>query len=143
MSKTIYAATTSVPVDRTQAEIKKTLTKYGASAFMFAEGTDKAQVAFEMSGRKILFRLPLPLKPEKGSWTQGQREQMVRTRWRALLLGIKAKLECVNSGITTLEQEFLAHIMLPNGQTMGDVSIPQIAESYRSGNMPPLLGGSC
>ena len=42
-------------------------------------------------------------------------EQVCRQRWRALLLIIRAKLEAVASGITTLENEFLANIVLPDG----------------------------
>ena len=37
------------------------------------------------------------------------------------------------------EDEFLAHIVLPNGQTMGEFAKPQIAQAYDSGEMPSLL----
>ena len=52
----------------------------------------------------------------------------------------KAKLEAVETGITEFEDEFLAHIVLPNGQTMGEFAKPQIAHAYDTGDMPPLLG---
>ena len=52
---------------------------------------------------------------------------------------IKAKLEAVETGITEFEDEFLAHIVLPNGQTAGHWMRPQIAKAYESGSMPPLL----
>jgi len=55
-------------------------------------------------------------------------------------LAIKAKLECVEAGITTLEQEFMAHILLPNGSTVGEVVLPEIEASYQNKTMPPLLG---
>lgn len=45
-------------------------------------------------------------------------EKATRQRWRALALVIKAKLEAVASGITEFEQEFLAHIVLPDGRTV-------------------------
>lgn len=67
-------------------------------------------------------------------------EKEGRRRWRCLVIAIKAKLECVESGITTLEDEFMAHIVLPNGQTVGHVMLPQINASYEDGEMPPLLG---
>ncbi|WP_198651245.1 hypothetical protein [Salinicola sp. CPA57] len=66
-------------------------------------------------------------------------EQACRQRWRALALVIKAKLEAVESGITMFEEEFLAHIVLPNGGTVGGWMLPQIKKSYDSGSMPPLL----
>lgn len=33
----------------------------------------------------------------------------------------------------------MAHILLPNGQTMGEYAAPQIAQAYESGTVPPLL----
>lgn len=142
MKKQIYAANTAVPVDRSQAEIKKILAKYGASAFAFAEGNGKAMIQFEIDGRRIMFRLPLPQPPSSNATQASIKtyEQICRSKWRSLALGIKAKLECVNAEITTLEQEFMAHIVLPNGATVGDVMIPQIAMSYERNEMPPLLG---
>ena len=138
----MYADKTSVPVDRSQAEIKKILAKYGATAFAFAEGSGMARVLFELKGRRIMFKLPLPPPPSTNATQASIKtyDQLCRSRWRALVLGIKAKLECVASEITTLEQEFMAHIVLPNGATVGDVMTPQIAMSYERNEMPPLLG---
>lgn len=141
-----YAQNTSVPVDRSQGEIKKILTKYGATAFAFAESKDKAMVQFEMAGRRIKFVLPLAVymvtkKPKTTIYFgQKQIDQLNRSKWRALVLAIKAKLESVEAGITTLEQEFLAHIVLPNGQTVGESAIPAIQAAYEGRPMPPLLG---
>ena len=141
----MYAKTTKVPVERTQQEIKKVLEKYKAQGFAFGESGEVGMVMFEMAGRRIKFALPLYIygkaRDRKG-WLmdeQGVRQEN-RRRWRCLLLGIKAKLECVESGITTLEQEFLANILLPSGKTVGDEIKPQIAMSYNTGKMPPLLG---
>ena len=53
---------------------------------------------------------------------------------------IKAKLEAVASDISTFESEFLAHIVLPNNKTVADTLLPQIADAYKNGKMPPLLG---
>ncbi len=52
---------------------------------------------------------------------------------------IKAKLEAVASGVSTFEEEFLAHVVLPNGDTIGDWLAPQIANAYDTKKMPPLL----
>jgi hypothetical protein len=60
-------------------------------------------------------------------------------RWRCLALVIKAKLEAVESGITTFEDEFLAHIMMPDGQTVGQHVRPNIASAYEQRSMVPLL----
>lgn len=47
----------------------------------------------------------------------------------------------MQGGIATFEQEFMAHIILPNGQSVGDYVLPQIAAAYEGGSMPRLLPG--
>jgi len=69
-------------------------------------------------------------------------EQAVRQRWRALALVIKAKLEAVDAGVTTVEEEFLAHIMLPDGSTVSEWVAPQLKQVYAGGTMPALLPGA-
>ncbi len=150
-----FAAKTTVSSEKSKAEIERILIRYGATEFMYGTKPEWAVVAFKMVGRQIRFMLPLPNRssPEfteymRGStcWERTQEaadklyEQSIRQKWRALALVIKAKLEAVASGITEFEDEFLAHIVLPNGQTMGEIAKPQIAKAYKSGNMPPLLG---
>lgn len=139
-----YAEKTSVPVDRSQSEIKKILGKYGATGFAYGENGSTSVVMFEMSRRRIKFVLPMPQPPSSNATVASIKtyDQLCRSRWRCLVLAIKAKLECVESGITTLEQEFMAHIVLPNGSTVGQTILPQIEKSYQDGKMPPLLGYS-
>ena len=144
-----YAQNTDVSSDRSRAEIEKTLSRYGAESFMYGWQNGTALVAFEMSGRRIKFHLPLPDKAEFSQTDTGREraktqiekayEQAVKQRWRALALVIKAKLEAVEAGITHFEDEFMAHIVLPNGSTFGEFMVPQIASAYDSGKMPPLL----
>ena len=55
------------------------------------------------------------------------------------MLVIKAKLEAVTAGISTIETEFLANIVLPDNTTAGEWILPQIDQAYRNGAMPPLL----
>ena len=63
-------------------------------------------------------------------------EQAQRSRWRALLLVIKAKLEAIDAGIATFEDEFLAYTMLPGGETVGEWIAPQLDDVYATGVMP-------
>lgn len=137
-----YAEKTTVPIEKTQMEIKKILNKYQASSFGLAEGKGKASIFFDMANRRFRFDLPLPPSPSEKATAASIRtyDQICRSRWRSLLLGIKAKLECVDSGITTLEKEFLAHVVLPDGSTVGDSIAPQLVHSYETKEMPPLLG---
>lgn len=150
----VYAQNTSVSVERSKGEIEATLRRYGASAFAYSWNGDKAAIAFMMADRMIRFILPLPNRSDDrfcrwagkptGSLLRQDKahekwEQACRQSWRALNLVIKAKLEAVDSKITTIDQEFLAHFVLPNGGTVGDWAIPQIREAYKKNEMPPLL----
>lgn len=146
-----YAEQTSVSSEKSRAEIEATLRRYGADGFMYGWEMNRAVVAFQMEGRRVRFDLPMPdpAAPEftetptgkERSEAQAEKawEQACRQRWRALALVIKAKLEAVDSGITEFEDEFLAHIALPDGQTVGRWIKPQLEQSYQSGAMPSLL----
>ncbi len=76
---------------------------------------------------------------------QGERDSVANPhRGRALLLVIKAKLESVESGIETLEQAFLAHVVMANGQTVYERISEGIALEYLTGvpnTVAGLLGG--
>lgn len=149
---TRYAADTSVSVERSRAEIETILRRYKADQFGYATNMRGATVMFTLAGRHIRFILPLPdpqareftHTPAKGlprTAAEAERawEQACRQRWRALALVIKAKLEAVAAGITTIEDEFLAHTMLPDGSTVGEWAKPQLAIAYQSGTMPEHL----
>ena len=58
------------------------------------------------------------------------------------LLVIKAKLEAVEAQISTIEDEFLAHIALPDGRTVGEWLGPQLGAVYAQHAMPALLPGT-
>lgn len=149
-----YAASTEVSPEKSKLEIEKTLTRYGATGFICGWGAGTAFIMFEHSGRRVKYFLPLPnrqddefTKDKVNTWKtvaksvqEARYEQALKQRWRALALAIKAKLEIVESGITTLEREFMNEIIMPDGQTLGDHLIPQIKHAYESGRMPPLLG---
>lgn len=149
-----YAERTEVSSDKSRAEIERTLRRYGAGAFAYGWVGNEAQIMFEMAGRRVQFRLPLPDPTDKkftktptgrergDAAAEREYEQAVRQRWRALALVIKAKLEAVEAGITTVEEEFLAHIVLPDGRTVGEWTRPQLQEVYASQQMPALLPGS-
>lgn len=154
MSK--FAAQTSVSVEKSQQEIRTLLQRYGASHYMTGDDNEAGRsfVQFSAKDRSVRFVLSLPNRSENRFWfTAGRNvrrsdnsayeawEQACRQKWRALVLCIKAKLEAVESGISEFEDEFLAHIILPGGGTVGEFIRPQIEESYRLGAMPPGISG--
>lgn len=143
-----YAASTDVPVERSRAEVERILSRYGATSFGYMADEKRAMIAFQAHGKAVRFILPLPLQEEFATNSVGSRrpphlqlvarEQATRARWRALCLCVKAKLEAVECGITSFEQEFLAHFVMPNGKTFGEHAIPQLEEATKSGRMPTL-----
>jgi tRNA-dihydrouridine synthase len=150
-----YAANTDVSTDRSRAEIERTLERYGADGFMYGRDGQHAVIMFRVHGRMIRFILDLPDKDDPAYQKKGinqyrsrqatpdeayeQWDKACRQKWRALALVIKAKLEAVESEIVSFEEEFLAHTVLPDGQTVGQWMLPQVERAYLTGNMPTLL----
>lgn len=146
----MYAEQTTVSVEKSRAEIERLLTKYGASRFVSGWDQRGATIAFEVSSRMVRFQLPMPNLEDFAVSSGGRRrhnekakvqacEQEQRRRWRALALVIKAKLEAVETKIVTFEDEFLAHIVLPNNTTVAEWIGPQLMKAFESKKMPPLL----
>jgi len=136
-----YAAQTEVSAAKSQAEIQEMLTRAGARQFGLMMDPDKACIMFALGDRSVRFVLPLPNRNDarfrqfkRGYSTHNRTpeaahkewEQACRSRWRALKLCIKAKLEAVECGITTFDEEFLAHIVMRDGKTVGQLAIPQL-----------------
>ena len=145
-----YAQHTLVSSERSKAEIERLLTRYGATSFASGWQNDQAVIQFHMCERRIKFILPLPSMKAK-EFTESKRgprdsgttyklwEQATRQHWRALALVVKAKLEAVEANIATFEEEFMAHIVMPNDKTVGEMASPMIENAYKSGKVSQLL----
>lgn len=145
-----YAENTKVSVSQSRVEIEKLLQKYGADQMASGWTQNRAVISFRMHSRYIKIEMPLPiLEKDVSSWNRkkGQYYDMVsveketRRRWRSILLYCKAKLESVESNIVSFEEAFMAHILLPNKQTVAQFMGPQIQSAYTNGQMPKLLPG--
>jgi hypothetical protein len=135
MKRAKFAIDTKVPVNQTRSEIEQVLQRFGATSFAFAVQEKAATVMFECTGRRIRFDLPLPK-----DLTEAKTARIHREKWRALFLSIKAKLVSVDTEIETFEEAFLAHVVLADGSTVGQMTRPAIEQQYKTGNMVPLLG---
>ncbi len=174
-----FAQGTSVPMERSRAEVERTLMRYGASGFAYAwerrqqpmprEGhqgwcplqshpedpqpshcicgagriieREVVAIHFKFKERTIQLEVPMPHECETG--TKAKADAAVRQRWRALVLVLKAKLEAVASGISTLEAEFLANVVMADGRTVGQAILPRLSEAVASGRLlPPTEGGT-
>jgi hypothetical protein len=147
-----YAENTSVSVEKTKGDIERTLARYGADQFMYGWNQDQAMIGFAYQQKmiKILLSLPDRNDAEFQNTPSGRRkrdgeaalqawEQACKSRWRALLLVIKAKLEAIEVGVSTFENEFLAYIALPDGGTVGEWALDAIPKAIATGKMPKLL----
>lgn len=149
-----YAEGTSVSPEKSRMEIEQTLSRYGATSFAYMSDQKRACVGFQVKGRTIRIiiakpdgttlqrtgkqRWGYPSEKQRADWVESE----TRRRWRSLLLVIKAKLEAVESKIATFDDEFMAYVVMPNGQTMGEWMHPQIEEAIKNGQMPQLALGS-
>lgn len=144
-----YAKNTSVPVNRSRDEIEKILTRYGADQFIYCREASIVTIGFRYKRIPIILELNLPDPKDFEETPRGRQrtpsaglqewEKACRQQWRAMALIIKAKLEGIESGITTFEKEFLAFISLPNGSTVADIALPKITKALQENKMPKLM----
>jgi len=147
-----YASKTEVSTEKSKAEIEAMVMKRGGDDYIAGVSGREAFVAFMLSDRRVLFKLQLPDKSEKRfTHTEHHRkprtsdnahaswDQACRSKWRALLLVIKAKLESIDAGIETFDEAFMPHIMTPDGRRFAEHAVPQIETSYRENTVPAPL----
>ena len=135
MAEQRFASRTTVAASTTRDQIVEMMKRAGADAFMFGEEATRATIGFRLKGRYLRFTVPVPQRARRNF----DNAQLMRTRWRALWLVVKAKLEAVAIGLVTIEEAFLSETMLPDRQSVAEVMLPQIESAYRDGKMPPLL----
>lgn len=158
MSLEKFAADTAVPVERSQAEARSILNAHGCTKFALADEGDRSaiQAVLAKDGSSVMLRfsITLPSKDEegiknykRGSWTYDRtptardqaHAQECRRRWRCLVLLLKAKFAAVDSGIVLFQDEFLAHLVLPSGETVAGWAARELAPAIAGGRMPTSL----
>jgi hypothetical protein len=143
-----YGARTRVEVHRSRYELEDVLHRYGADEVLFVEADANASIQFEMHGRYVQLALPLPDpqdvrfthtpsgRPRAATAQERAYEQALREHWRSLIVAVRGKLQSVESGISTFEQEFDRFL------------VPHFAEEKKKRNRKTpkavnwLLGGS-
>lgn len=140
MSK--YAKNTKVPIGRSRIEIEKVLKRYGIDNFFFGTSPRGDGIGFNYNGRTIKFGIPLPKREDfKATNTGGQDfKRAMRQRYRVLVIALKAKLEMVDIGLTTFEEEFLAQTCLADGNTVSEfMELPENLKLLEKTGMPKML----
>jgi hypothetical protein len=140
-----YAKGTAVPVSRSIDEIRSMLLKAGATRYAYGEDPDQAAVQFELDGRHYRFAVRRPTEADVPRQVYRVPPAALidaewRRRWRARVLWIKAQIEFAEVEPVAFHEAMLAHLVLPDGRTLGRWADPQIAGMYERGGMPPLLG---
>lgn len=153
---TTYAQTTDVSPGKSREEIETTLLRYGCDGFRYTwDGPLNANVLeFRLHGRMVRLFVPMPdkqdarvmerlteiaRKTKSSTKSEAVYEQACRQRWRAMLLYVKAILEAIENGVTTLDEALLSGIVLPGGKTFGQWATPQLDQIALEGRMPELL----
>lgn len=146
---TRYASNTTVPIDRSKAEIERNLARFGASEFGYWAGLDNAAVGFIYRGVRIEMSLPYPTveafrhtpagRERTDIQTKTEHEKEVKRRWRSLAAVIKALLVGVDDGVLTFEDAFMPWIVWGNGLTTRQLLLPELQKAIESGKMPRTL----
>lgn len=151
-----YARNTTVDRAGSVTELERLVDRYGATGFAYGrDGVARDGVAgwvmFRLGGRAIRLHVPMPDRTDEAftltptgreraeSAAHAEWEQACRARWRAVVLIVKAKLEAVECGISTIDREFLADLVLPDGRSVGDHVIPAVEKSIASGRVVRML----
>jgi hypothetical protein len=141
-----YAEGTAVTVMSSRGEITGILTKHGCERMAWGAAPEGDTLQFELSGHLFRFAIAKPTvedikrqyKEDGRDWTRiydmdTKIAAEWRRRWRAHVLLIKAKLEFIGGGDTTLEREFLPYAVLKDGRTVSDLML--------SDGLPLLMSG--
>lgn len=123
-----YAAGTTVSVDRSRLEVERLLRRYGAARVGAAWEPTAVRLDFELGGRVVRLVVPMPQEAEvtrehknlSAAAVTRRLGQAERERWRTLCLLLKAKLESCRLGLTSLETEFLPHLVLDDDRTVAE-----------------------
>ncbi len=135
-----YAEGTTVSISKSLMDIDALTARYGAANYSYWKQEKTTTIAFEIDGIGVRIAVNMPErdseeytrtdkgKPRSPDVADKAWNQACKSRYRALHLVVKAKLESVETGIATFEEEFLAFIVLPNGYTIGENILPKLNE---------------
>lgn len=120
-----YAEGTTVTVATSRGEISGILAKHGVKKMGWTSEEKLGDtLMFELEGYSFRFAIDYPQMAEIIETYPNARDHYVkqegewRRRWRANVLLLKAKLEFIDSGDTTLIRELLPYAVLKDGRTL-------------------------
>lgn len=149
-----YAEGTTVPVDKSKAEIERIISKRGGDMVSFGYGrdSDHCVIGFRYRGMMLRFDMHYPSYDEVSTTTprrfydrdkqaalvQRNKEAEQRRLWRVMLIRIKVKLETVEENPQFWDEELLPHMLVRGGQNV--VSI--VRDALDAGTLLALNAGA-
>lgn len=138
----LYAYGTKVSVQSSQFEIQRTLQRFQASGFAFMQEGRKAMVLFQVGERRIRFDVPEPDRKNARSSSPADLDLETQRLWRSLAMAIKAKLDIIQSGIATFEEEFLPYTLVNQNETFYEATQrPEMRAMLAQPSMAIALAG--
>lgn len=147
-----YASGTHVSVDRSIAQIRQLVMRFGADKFAIATGRKTATLAFSYKGRPVKFDLSMPDQDDKRfQFTETGRprrndaapmqawERECREKWRSLHLLLKALLVAIEEGLLDFDRAFMHDIVMPDGRTVGQKLLPMVQGAIERGDIGAQL----
>lgn len=133
-------------------ELDTLVRRHGATAIAWGWQEDLGlnEFRFQLKGHIVKLAVREPAKEEYARDGQGHKrspknlesalDKERRRRWRVLVIVVKAKLELIEGGDSTVEREFLADLLLPDmTTTVADEVLPKLEEAHKKGRMPSRL----
>tara|TARA_B100000678_G_scaffold13657_2_gene10760 strand:- start:15246 stop:15656 length:411 start_codon:yes stop_codon:yes gene_type:complete len=128
MVERVYAEDTKVPVQRSHQEIHKMLNDIGAYQIgILYAGEEGSMIVFKVNG--VMYRFS---QPDLSGRIKNP-QQAERAAWRAMVLLTKAKVTAIKQGISTIEHEFMADTVMPDGSKLGQYHAQLIEHNYSEG----------
>jgi hypothetical protein len=132
---------TSVPVERSQGEIRKLLAKHGVGRMILEEARDEfggrwASVSLAHRGVEVGQKYMRARTKSRDEIRDVLYEQEERRIWRVLAWNLKTRMVAVEEGLETFEEAFLAHLL---DERTGQTIYEQLAETGRVELSAPLL----
>lgn len=140
---TKYAEGTTVPAERTMAEIKKLVTANGGINWKYGEDSNRIILGFTVQDVdvRIEHTLPVSTEPQFARDGRGRRRTQtevqraytaeVRRRWRVLLLRLKVRFEMMHEGDESAAQAFAAYLVGPDNTTVEQSLFPRILQAQK------------
>ena len=135
-----YAEGTKVSAESSRGEITGILAKHGVARMGWMADPDGDQLMFELAGGQYRLAITKPTMAEvrrdypNAYDPQAKLDGEWRRRWRANVLLLKAKLEFIDSGDTTIERELMPYRVLKDGRTLEQALV--------DGGLPMLSAGA-